>query len=383
MSFRRGFLVLFSAWLVVGCGQQPTGGADPSPAVSPAGMGVAQPMAAAPARPASAARGGCVDAVLIRAFGDLTSCNFKDGVIDYQCVAWKRLEKLTVKRERENKALVQLSLVQLLDHSDERVRLVAAKSLSGYALQHSVSQRLIAAYASEKRAVVRAWIVHSLHSPRPEATKVVVRALVADADAIVRARAAQRLNITHYARNPAVAKALINAIQTDKSKTVRKRAAESLGALRRDKTAEKLLIDCLKDADIGPHCAIGLGRMRSEKGYAAVWAILNEGLKKRVIHPLYVWTIMDFMARPFFKATAVRILLQRIVRNPKMPSGARHYAVKSLGRLGKTMAKQKAAVVQFLRGLTGDKKLMKQLRVSVNPTLKQLQRPVPLRRGVR
>jgi len=311
--------------------------------------------------------------VLIRAYADLTSCNFKGGVIDYQCAAWKRVERLTVAREQENKALVQLSLVQLLDHPDERVRLVAAKSLASYALQRSVSQQLISAYGREKRAVVRAWIVHSLHSPRPEATKVVIQALVGDPDPVVRARAAQRLHVAHYASNPAVAQALVKALQTDKNVVVRKRAAESLGSLRQDKVTEKLLLDCLRDPEIGPHCAIGLGRMRSKLGYTAVLSMLTKGLKKRVIHPLYVWTIMDFMGRPFFQATAVRMLLQRIVQNPKMPAGARHYAVKSLGRLGKTVADQKVPVLQFLRGLMGDKKL----RVSVNPTLKQLQQPPP------
>jgi len=379
MSFRSVFPVVLSVWLVVGCGREPSRGPDTSPATAPSGMRVASPMATSPARPAHKARGGCVDTVLIRAFADLTSCNFKGGVIDYQCAAWKRVHRLIGEREAENKALVQLSLVQLLDDSDERVRLVAAKSLSGYALQRSVSQRLIAAYGREKRAVVRAWIVHSLHSPRPEATKLVLKALATDVDPVVRARAAQRLNVAHYSRNPAVTKALVKAIKTDKSVDVRKRAAESLGTIRHDKATENLLIDCLKDPKIGPHCAIGLGRMRSQRGYDAVLGILTEGLSKRVVHPLYVWTIMDFIGRPFFRAVAVRILLQRIARSPKMPSGARHYAVKSLGRLGRTAANQKAAVVQFLKGLTGDKKL----GISVVPTLKQLQRPAagPGRRG--
>lgn len=373
MSFRRVFPVLLSMWLVISCGRESSRGPETSGAEAPSGMRVASSKGQTPAtaRPSPAARSGCVDAVLTRAFAELTSCNFKGGVIDYQCAAWKRVHKIIGERERVNKALVQLSLVLLLDDSDERVRLVAAKSLSSYALQSSVSQRLVTAYGREKIAFVRAWIVHSLHSPRPEATQLVLKALATDRDPIVRARAAQRLNVAHYASNPAVAKALIKALRTDKSTDVRKRAAESLGTLHRDQATEKLLIECLKDPKIGPHCAIGLGRMRSERGYTAVWTILTDGLKKRVVHPLYVWTIMDFMGRPFFRATAVRILLQRIASNSKMPSGARHYAVKSLGRLGRTLAKQKAAVLKFLKGLAGDKVV----RISVNPTLKQLQRP--------
>jgi hypothetical protein len=334
-------------------------------------------MASAPVRLSPVAQGTCVDAVLIRAFAELTSCNFKGGVIDYQCAAWKRVHKLIGERERESKALVQLSLVQLLNDSDERVRLVAAKSLSSYALQRSVSRHLITAYGREKNGFVRAWIVHSLHSPSPGATKLVLKALAEDADPVVRARAAQRLNIAHYASNPAISEALIKAMRADKSVDVRKRAAESLGTLRRDKATEKLLIECLKDPKIGPHCAIGLGRMRSRAGYDAVLGILTDGLKKRVVHPLYVWTIMDFMGRPFFRATAVRILLQRIAKNPKMPSGARHYAIKSLGRLGRTVANQKAVVLQFLRGLAGDKVL----GISVKPTMEQLQRPAARRAG--
>ncbi len=373
MIIRRVLLVLLSAWLVFGCGRESSPGSDNPPTQTPSAMKVAPSGTQAPAaaRPTPAPQGGCVDTVLIRAFAQLTSCNFKGGVIDYQCAAWKRVHKLIGERERVNKALVQLSLVKLLGNSDERVRLVAAKSLSGYALQQSVSQQLISAYGREKTGFVRAWIVHSLHSPRPEAIGLVVKALTSDSDAIVRARAAQRLNIAHYARIPTVTKALIKAIRTDKSVDVRKRAAESLGSLRNDKATEKLLIECLKDPKIGPHCAIGLGRMRSKRGYEAIWAILTDGLKKRVVHPLYVWTIMDFMARPFFRATAVRTLLQRIAKNVKMPSGARHYAIKSLGRLGRTVANQRGAVVQFLKGLTGDKVL----KISVNPTLKQLQRP--------
>ncbi len=367
-------VVLLAVWLVVGCGRESSGGAGNSLTETPPATKMASPGTQAPnldhPSPATSGSRGCVDAVLMRAFAELTSCNFKGGVIDYQCDAWKRVHKLIGERVRVNKALVQLSLVQLLSDSDERVRLVAAKSLSGYALQQSVSQRLINAYRREKTAFVRAWIVHSLHSSRPEAMKLVLKALASDGNSIVRARAAQRLNIAHHARSRAVAKGLVKALRTDKSVDVRKRAAESLGSLRPNQDTENLLIDCLRDPKIGPHCAIGLGRMRSKRGYDAIWGILNESLKKWVVHPLYVWTIMDFMGRPFFRAPAVRRLLQRIAKSVKMPSGARHYAVKSLGRLGRTMANQRAAVLQFLKGLVGDKVL----RISVKPTLKQLGR---------
>ena len=40
--------------------------------------------------------------------------------------------------------------------------LTILESLSSYALQRSVSRRLIAAYQREKNAYVRSWIVHSL-----------------------------------------------------------------------------------------------------------------------------------------------------------------------------------------------------------------------------
>jgi hypothetical protein len=82
------------------------------------------------------------------------------------------------------------------------------------------------------------------------------------------------------------------------------------------------------------------------------------------------------VGRPFFGATAVRILMQQIARNLKMPAGARHYAVKSLGRLALAVANQKVAVVQFLQGLKGDKVL----GISVKPTLSQLRNPGPGRR---
>ena len=67
----------------------------------------------------------------------------------------------------------------------------------------------------------------------------------------------------------------------------------------------------------------------------------------------------------------MRLLLQRIAGDPKMISGARHYAVKSLGQLGATVANQKAAVLQFLKGLAGEEVL----GVSVKPALGKLQRP--------
>jgi HEAT repeats len=374
MIFKRVFAMHLVVWLVIGCGRESSGRPENTP--TPSGMKTAPPETPAQAptsahpAPASPGGGGCVDTVLIRAFAQLTSCNFKGGVIDFQCAAWKRVHKLIGERERLNKALVQLSLMRLLGDSDERVRLVAAKSLSSYAAQQSVSQRLINAYGREKNGFVRAWIVHSLHSPRPEAMGLVLKALATDTDAIVRARAAQRLNIAHPARNPAVARGLVKAIRTDKSVDVRKRAAESLGSLRPDQATENLLIECLKDPKIGPHCAIGLGRMRSQKGYESILTILRDSLKKEAVHPLYVWTIIDFVDRPYFRATVVRILLQRIVKSIKMPKGARHYAVKSLGRLGRAVANQKAAVLQFLKGLAGDKTL----RLSVNLTLKRLGR---------
>lgn len=374
MRTQLGFPMLGLVLLGAACGGEPPRGPETKAVPGPVGMRVAPPAAPTPSRPA----GSCQDPVLIRAFADLTSCNFRDGVIDYQCAAWKQVHKLVRQRELDNRALVQLSLVRLLDDSDERVRLVAAKSLATYSLQTSISRRLITSYGREKSAFVRGWIIHSLHSPRPEVTRVVLRALTADPAPVVRARAAQRLNIAHFAKDPQVALALVKAIKTDKSVEVRKRAAESLGTIRRDKATEKLLVDCLSDPKIGPHCAIGLGRMRSQAGYDAVLTILRNGLKNKVVHPLYVWTVMDFVGRPFFRPTAVRQLLQSIVKSPKMPTGARHYAVKSLGRLGLAVASQKAAVVQFLGGLAGDKIL----GISVKPTLDQLRRAAAPGRGI-
>ncbi len=375
MSIKYVFPILLSVCSLVACGRSPAPAPETKSAMAPSAMRVAPPLGPAPLRPASSSGGTCVDPVLIQAFAELTSCNFKAGVIDYQCAAWKKVHQLISLRERENKALVQLSLVGLLGDSDERVRLTAAKCLSSYALQRSVSQRLIAAYKREKNAYVRSWIIHSLHSPRPEAIGLVLSALNTDTDAVVRARAAHRLSIGQFARNPAVAKALLKALRSDKSVEVRKRAAESLGSIRKDKATEKQLIQCLRDPQIGPHCAIGLSRMRSAAGYDAVLVILREGLKKRAVRPLYVWTIMNFVRLPFFRATPVRVLLQRIAGSVKMTPGARHYAVKSLSQLGASVANQKAAVVQFLKGLSGDKVL----RVSVNPALSKLQRPAPRR----
>jgi len=364
------FVLVLAVLQMVSCGrgprdQNPGASSGMAQGMSSPGMG---PMGTMAPGPAALPRAECRDPVLIRTFGELTSCNFKGGVIDYQCVAWKHVHKQIGEREQDDKALVQLTLLELLGHADERVRLVAAKSLSNYALQRSVVRRLVKAFGQEKSAFVRAWIVHSLHSPLPEATRAVLLALSKDPEAVVRARAAQRLNITHYSKNAAVQKALEVALKSDKAVDVRKRAAESIGTLRRDKGTEALLIGCLNDAKIGPHCAIGLGRMRSRKGYDAVLKILRTGQKKSTVHPLYVWTIMDFIGQKFFRATEVRLLLQALASNKKMPSGARHYAIKSLGRMGRAIAGQKAAVIRYLQAVVADKVL----GVSAKPSLAQL-----------
>ncbi|MFH2006681.1 MAG: HEAT repeat domain-containing protein [bacterium] len=365
------FVLVFAVLSTMTCGRgQQDQGPGPSSGMAPVMSAPgADPMDVTPPRPATpSARAGCRDPVLIETFGKLTSCNFKGGVIDYQCAAWMSVHKQIGERERDDKALVQLTLLELLGHADERVRLVAAKSLSNYALQRSVLRRLTQAYSQEQSAYVRAWIVHSLHSPLPEATKAVLLALTQDPSATVRARAAQRLNIKHYSKNADVAKALMEALKSDKNVDVRKRAAESIGTLRQDKETEAVLIGCLTDSKIGPHCGIGLGRMRSQKGYDAVMKILKAGQQKNAVHPLYVWTIMDFIGQPFFRATEVRLLLQAVASNKKMPSGARHYAIKSLGRLGRSIPGLKNAVVTYLQGVAADKVL----GVSAKPSLAQL-----------
>ena len=312
---------------------------------------------------------GCMDPVLLKLFGELTSCNFKNGVIDYQCSAWKEVHKKIRARERQNQALVQLSLMKLLSNQDDRVRLVAAKSLASYAQQLSVVKHLVDRFKIEKSAFVRLWIIHSLHNPSPKVVQTVLAALQSDPSPKVRARAAQRLSGARYGKNPQVAGALTKALKSDKDPEVRKRAVESLGNLSRDPKTEQLLVSLLSDPKIGPHSAIGLGRMGSKAGYEALLKILTVGRAQHRVHPLFVWSLMDFVGRPFFRAAAARSLLVAIAKDEKMPAGARHYAVKSLGRLARRMAGVRKTVMADLKALSVDKKLT----ISVEPTLKQVQ----------
>jgi sulfur relay (sulfurtransferase) DsrC/TusE family protein len=196
----------------------------------------------------------------------------------------------------------------------------------------------------------------------------VLKALTSDPSDVVRSRAAQRLSSPHYAKNPQVAETLLKALKQDKSVEVRRRAAEAIGAMPMVATTEETLLGCLADKDIGPHCALGLGRMGSPKGYAAVRDLLQKSDTSTTLSPLFVWAVTDFQPRPFFEMEVISGILRRLVKAEKAQAGTRHYAVKSLVKLAQAAPDRKAATVAFLKPLEKDPLLTH----SVKPALEQL-----------
>jgi HEAT repeat protein len=245
---------------------------------------------------------------------------------------------------------------------------MAARSLFSYAPQGAVLRLLIKAYGTEQSADVRSWIVYSLFSARDEAVDTVLKALATDPSDVVRSRAAQRLSSPHYAKHPKVADTLLKALKEDKSVEVRRRAAEAIGAMPLLASTEEVLLGCLGDKDIGPHCALGLGRLGSQKGYTAVRDLLQKGETSTTLSPLFVWAITDFQSRPFFELEVISGILRRIVKAEKAQAGTRHYAVKSLVKLAQAVPDRKAATAAFLKPLENDALLTH----SVKPALEQL-----------
>ncbi|MDY0000086.1 MAG: HEAT repeat domain-containing protein [Polyangia bacterium] len=314
--------------------------------MSPAPSGSIDAQARAPA---------CIDPQLERAFEALAACDYKAGVIDFQCPAWKGLHEVLTDRELENQALVQLTLLKLLGHKEERVRLAVAKSLSSYARQRSVVRGLGEALGKEKSPEVRAWIVFSMHSSSPEAKTFVLGALKEDGSSLVRAKAAQRLNLAHFGKDKDVRAALLHALRNDSAEEVRKRAAESLGHAHGDVETEKVLLDCLADPALGPHCGIGLARLGTQAGYQAILGLVKKGAEQRTLHPLQLLNLADYTRSPFFSAAAVRPVIVSVARDERIGLGARHYAVRALGRLGRDLQGERAASLAVLRALARDK----------------------------
>ena len=376
------FLVVF---LSCGCREDAPGPArgstaEPS-ALPPKGEGktAARPAPPAPQGPRGDLGDGCSDLEVVRAFEALVSCDYKAGIIDFQCPALKGLHTALGERELESQALVQLTLLRLLGHSDERVRLTVAKSLASYSRQRSVVRSLGQVFRREPSPEVRAWIVYSLHSASLEAKGIVLDALSKDPSESVRAKAAQRLNLAQFGREKDVREALLRALREDRSEEVRKRAAESLGQATGDVEAEKVLLGCLGDPALGPHCGMGLARLGAQAGYAAILDLVAKGTAKRVVHPLHLLSLADFAGRPFFSATTVRPLLITVAKDERMALGARHYATRALGRLGLEGGGERAAVLAVLRALALDKLLGSYARSE----LEQLEKARPAGTGGR
>lgn len=383
MKTNKLFLMVF---LLVGCqaeapesGRGSAGKPGAASSGSP-GPGNVAPRAQPPSPPLARPEvASCHDPVLERAFEALSSCDYKAGVIDFQCPAWKALQTVLAERELENQALVQLTLLRLLDHAEERVRLAVAKSLSAYSRQRSVVRRLGEVFRKEQSPEVRAWIVFSLHSSSPEAKALVLGALKGDASALVRAKAAQRLNLAHFGRDKDVREALLEALRQDRAEEVRKRSAESLGQASGDVEAEKVLLGCLSDPALGPHCGMGLARLGTPGGYGAILDLVKKGTADRTVHPLHLLNLADFVRRPFFSAAVVRPLFLAVARDQRMALGARHYATRALGRLGRDLMSERAAVLGALRALAQDKILGSYARSE----LEQLEQPGPAASGNR
>lgn len=354
----RNNALLFMFFLWLGCqggAQEAPRGSSPGPSATPPprpSRPAQEPAARAPSEavPSQA----CRDPQVEKAFEALASCDYKDGVIDFQCPAWKQLTQVLGERELESQALVQLTLLSLLDHGEERVRLAVAKSLASYSRQKSVIRRLGEVFGREPSAEVRAWIIFSLHGSSSEAKTLVLGALVKDPSPLVRAKAAQRLNLAHFGADKEVREALLGALRKDRSEEVRKRAAESLGQATGDAETEKVLMGCLTDPVLGPHCGIGLARLGTASGYAAILEQVKKGLADRSVHPLHLLSLADMAGKPFFSAAVVRPLFGSVARDPRMALGLRHYATRALSRLAREGAAERAAVLVILQGLAKD-----------------------------
>lgn len=307
----------------------------------------------------------CRDPRLEKAFEALSACNFRRGILDYQCPEWKALHQILSEQEQENRARVQLTLLALLRHKDERVRLSAARSLSGYARQRSVERSLVARFSIEHSAPVRAWILFALQGHTPASRRLLERALRKDHDAMVRSRAAQRAGGALFAADRAVRASLLAALAKDPSIEVRRRAAESLGQARGAPEVEKALLACLPDKQLGPHCALGLSRLGSVAGYRAVLARLRAGLSQHALPPLFLLSLGKFALLPAFEGPAVLTLLQRFARDPRMMTAVRQYAVKAVGQIASSRRSVRARAVQLLTTLSRDKVLGAWARMSL------------------
>jgi len=304
-------------------------------------------------------------------------------VLDFQCSAYQALRRTRQRRERHDRARVQLTLVRLLGHPAARIRLVAAKSLAPYARQSSVEQRLMAAFGAEQKASVRAWIVHALRGGSAAARALVLRALRRDPAQKVRLKAAERLEASPFSKDPATAHALLRVLQKDDALAVRQRAAQALGSVRGDPAVDAALLRCLRDARLGPHCALGLGRRGAQAGYQAVTRRVRAALTGRPLHPLYVWSLVEFADAPFFDAAAQRGLLQQLARSRRQPGPVRQYAVKALGRLGARIPAQRPAVRRALQRLGTDPALAVSAKLALAAlATRSPDRPRPRRAGV-
>jgi hypothetical protein len=275
------------------------------------------------------------------------------------------LRRTRQRRERHDRARVQLTLVRLLGHPAARIRLVAAKSLAPYARQIRVEKRLMAAFGTEQNASVRAWIVHALRGESASARALVLRALRRDPAPKVRVKAAERLEASPFGEDPATARALRRALQKDDALAVRQRAAQALGSVRGDPAVDAALLRCLGDAQLGPYCALGLGRRGAKGGYQAVTRRVRAALTEGPLHPLYVWALVEFVGAPFFDASAQRGLLQQLARSRRQPDPVRQYAVKALGRLGRRIPAQRPAVKRALQRLGTDSALAVSVKLAL------------------
>jgi hypothetical protein len=244
--------------------------------------------------------------------------------------------------------------MRLLSHPEERVRLVAAKQLAGYAGQPRLERRLVAAFRAERSPHVRAWILYGLRGVSIAARAQLARALRADPAPAVRIKAAQRMSEATFSPDAHGVDALLHALATDEVLEVRRRAAEALGRLEGRARVEAALRGCLDQPHLGAHCALGLGRLGSRRGYVAVEARVRAALQGRPIQPLFVWGLVEFAGASFFDAAGVRRLLGRLARSPRQPKAVRQYAVNGLGRLARAAPTQRRATRRALAGFRAD-----------------------------
>jgi uncharacterized protein YjiS (DUF1127 family) len=279
------------------------------------------------------------DPELVADFGNLKTCVYRDGRLDYSCPQLKTLKRrLKVKaRTAERRAKVVTTLVNLLESRRELTRLVAADSLFFHHQDPAIVKAVRAALEAEKAPTVKATLMRQVCWKKSGWTRQKALALLStDEHELVQAEAATclgRFRGDTGARAEAVVEALEKSLAEQRSPRVRGNACASLGALGADESVPRMA-KLLSDRAVDWRCSSALAQLGSEAAYRALKAGVGRALAAGRMPAQHVSALASFSARPFFEHREVAELLGSIARSRKLSWVARRRAVAALGRLG-------------------------------------------------